>query len=69
MEDKEIPGIEESMRIALDIIEKGQWAEATAYMKPERIPTILGNMLRWFEEREEYEACAKIHALMEDVNK
>lgn len=68
MEDQELPGIEESMRIALEFIEKGEWEEATAYIQPERRRIILANMLRWFEENEEYEACAKIYAL-QDVNK
>ena len=55
--------LEWSMRQAYSTIEKMGWSNWNRLvdLSPERKLTIVRNMLKWYEEREEFERCAVIH--------
>lgn len=52
--------LEHSMRFAYDMIEEvgiERWCWNVPYGKDRKV-TLLTNMVKWYEEREEYEVCA-----------
>ena len=63
-------GLEETMRFAftrIDSLGLNNWIKALSEKTEDYRFNILNNMLIWFEEREEYEKCAKIKTWIEKL--